>query len=411
MPALSRMIREKGVLFRNAMVPTSNCCPSRASILTGLYAHSTGVYSNQAPHGGWRTFHDQGMERRTIALALHNAGYRTGLVGKYLNGGFTAQAAAGYVPPGWDYLLTFTDRVGYYNYSLTDGRTHGSLPRDYSTDVLRRGAVRFIRSTPAEQPLFLYFAPFGPHRPYTPAPRHRGDWAGRLPSYRPPSVTENVGDKPPWIRQYPRVRQSRIDSKLARAQEALMSVDEAVGRITGALEDTGRMSNTLFIFLSDNGLLMGEHHLFSRKNLPYKWSTSIPMIARWDGHVAPNSVDWRLALNVDLAVTIAHAVGVRKTTEGLDLLGPDRREGFPLEATKRYPRDSAPDRPAYCGYRDPRWLYVQYATGEQELYSYEVDPHELQNLAGDVRYKQQLDSLRARAVASCLPLPPDFAWP
>lgn len=411
MPILWSLIRQNGVLFRNAMVPTSNCCPSRASILTGRYAHSTGVYSNQTPYGGWRAFHDRGMENRTIAIALHNAGYRTGLVGKYLNGGFTVQAAAGYVPPGWDYLLTFTDHVGYYNYTLTDGTTHGALPRNYSTDVLRRRAVRFIRSTPAEQPLFLYFAPFGPHRPYTPAPRHKGYWTGRLPSYRPPSVTENVGDKPPWIRQYSRVRQSKIDSKLAKAQDALMSVDEALGRIAGALEDTGRMSNTLFIFLSDNGLLMGEHHLFSRKNLPYKQSTSIPMIVRWDGHVAPNSVDSRLALNVDLARTIARAAGVRMTTEGLDLLGSDRREGFPLEATKRYPRDSAPDRPAYCGYRLPEWLYVQYATGEQELYSYEVDPHELQNLAGDARYQQRLDSLRTRAVASCRPLPPDFVWP
>lgn len=411
MPILWSLIRQNGVLFRNAMVPTSNCCPSRASILTGLYAHSTGVYSNQAPYGGWRAFHDRGMENRTIAVALHNAGYRTGLVGKYLNGGFTPQAAAGYVPPGWDYLLTFTDHVGYYNYSLTDGTTHGFLRRDYSTDVLRQRAVRFIRSTPAEKPLFLYFAPFGPHRPFTPAPRHQGYWTGRLPSYRPPSVTENVGDKPPWIRRYSRVRQSKIDAKLARAQEALMSVDEALGRIAGALEDTGRMSNTLFIFLSDHGLLMGEHHLFSRKNLPYKQSTSIPMIVRWDGHVAPNSVDSRLALNVDLARTIARAAGVRMTTQGLDLLGSDTREGFPLEATKRYPHDNAPDRPAYCGYRDPGWLYVQYATGEQELYSYEADPHELQNLAGRASHKQQLDSLRASAMASCRPLPPDFAWP
>lgn len=411
MPALWNLIRRNGVMFRRAMVPTALCCPSRASILTGLYAHGTQVYSNQLPYGAWETFHAQGLEDRTIAVALHDAGYRTGLVGKYMNGGFKTQAAAGYVPPGWDHLLTFTDHHGYYNYSLTDGTTHGSLPRDYSTDVLRKGAVRFIRRAPPEQPLFLLFSPFAPHRPFTPAPRHKGDWTGRLPSYRPPSVAEDVSDKPPWVSKFLRVRQSRIDAKLALAQESLMAVDDAVGAIVNALTDTGRMSNTLFIFLSDHGLLMGEHHLFQWKGVPYRLSASIPMMLRWDGHVRPDSTNRRLVLNVDLAVTVANAAGASMNTEGLDLLGPERRDGFPVEGTRRFRFDSLPDHPAYCGYRTRDWLYVQYATGEQELYSYEADPHELQNLAGRARYSSRLASLRAQAQAACSPVPPEFAWP
>jgi hypothetical protein len=108
-----------------------------------------------------------------------------------------------------------------------------------------------------------------------------------------------------------------------------MAVDDAVGAIVKALTDTGRMSNTLFVFLSDHGLLMGEHHLFPWKGVPYRMSASIPMLLRWDGHVRPDSTNRRLVLNIDLAVTIANAAGASMSTEGLDLLGPERRDGFP----------------------------------------------------------------------------------
>jgi N-acetylglucosamine-6-sulfatase len=410
MPALWSLIRKKGVLFPNAMVPTSLCCPSRASILTGLYSHSTRIFSNGLPDGGWESFNSHGLEDRTIALTLQAAGYRTGFVGRYLNGGFPRRAATGYVPPGWDSFLTFTTQPAYFNYGLNDGSVHGGRPADYSTDVLRTHAVRFIRSTPSDEPLFLFFSTVGPHRPFTPAPRHVGAWTGRLPPYRPPSVTENVSDKPPWVSRYGRVAQWRIRRDLAFAQESLMSVDDAVRLLARALEDTGRIGNTLFVFMSDNGLLMGEHHLYTWKNVPYRLATSIPLVVRWDGRIRANSTDRRLALNVDVATTVAEAAGTPMATEGLSLLGPRKRGGFPLEGGMWYRWDSLPRHPAYCGYRTRRWMYAHYEGGETELYSYADDPHETQNLARLLRYSGQVAAMRAKAEAACSPVPPNFDW-
>ena len=166
MPNVWKHVVQKGRRYPNAMVPTSLCCPSRASILTGLYAHSTKVWSNVP---GWRAFRDAGMEQRTVAGWLDGAGYRTGLVGKYLNW-FPGSST----PPGWHTWHSFIGANGsFYDYQLlnTDGSvtSYGSAPSDYSTDVLRRYAVGFLRSTPTDRPLFLYFAPFAPHAPATPA--------------------------------------------------------------------------------------------------------------------------------------------------------------------------------------------------------------------------------------------------
>ncbi|WP_167880630.1 sulfatase family protein [Nocardioides guangzhouensis] len=409
MPRLWKQVRRKGVLFTHAGAPTSLCCPARASLLTGLYAHSTRVYRNGRPYGGWRTFRARGLHRRTLATALDAVGYHTALVGKLLNG-YPSAAARGYVAPGWDEQVTFTTKSGKYNYRLSDGKCYGEKPADYQTDVLRRHAVRIIRNAPADQPLFLYFAPTAPHRPYIPAPRHKGDWAGRIPSYRPAAVREDVSDKPPWVRMYPRRSQQRIDADVVGMQEMLMSVDEAVGALVRALEDTDRMDNTLFIYTSDNGLMLGEHHLLEWKYLPYRWSTSIPLVMRWDGHIPKNRTDGRLALNIDLATTINRVVGGTLDTEGLDLLGRKRRSGYPLEALRALRFDSLPLHPSYCGYRTARWLYVRYNNGFRELYDYRRDPQELTNKAYAGTHRDRVRALRAKARATCRPVPPGYSW-
>jgi len=411
MPNVWSQVRRKGVLYPNAMAPTSLCCPSRASLLTGLYAHHTGVYSNDLPDGGWQLFHDREMEKRTIAVALQAAGYRTGMFGKYLNGNFPAQVAAGYTPPGWDTMVTYTTAPDYYDYSLNDGTTHGSGPSDLSSDVLAKHAVKFVRNSPTDKPLFVFYTPSTPHRPFTAAPRHRGSWKGRIPSYHPPSVTGSVASKPPWIRKLPRVPQATIDDDIRRQQESLMAVDEAVRDLVDALTDTGRMSNTMFVFMGDNGLMLGEHHLNAWKNLPYRMSTSVPLAIRWDAHLKTNGLDRRLALNVDLATTIADAAGATMQTDGLSLLRKRTRAGFPLEGATWHSFDSLPKHPAYCGWRTTNWMYTQYATGEQELFHYRSDPHEQHNLAGDPAHRERLRTMRRKARAACKPVPPTFTWP
>lgn len=411
-PTLWHELHERGTSFTRAMVPTALCCPSRASLLSGRYGHDTGVYDNALPHGGWRPFRDGGHENRTVARALDRIGYETGLFGKYLNQ-FKGAASRGYVPPGWDRMVTYTTKPGYYGYALTDGAEHGWGADDYSTDVLADHVTRFIEETPADRPLFALYAPYAPHTPFTAAPGDRDALKGRLPRYRPPSVDEDVGDKPPWVRKAndgERVPQRRIDRLLRRAQESLLAVDRATGRIIDALEATGRLDDTLLVFLSDNGLMAGEHHLFRAKNFPYPGATDIPMMVRWDGRVPPGTEDDRLALNLDLPATIAEATGADVTGDGLSLLSGERRSGFPLEAVAMPGQGKRPGHPAYCGFRTSRWLFVEYATGHQELYDHRRDPHGLRNRAGDRGRAGKLAALRERARRACSPTPPGFSW-
>src|SRR5437764_7243859 len=209
MPGVRHLLRARGVKFTNAYVSNPLCCPSRTSILTGKYSHSTGVYSNAPPHGGFPDFHDGS----TVATWLSDAGYSTALIGKYLNH-YSSKEAGTYVPPGWKRWVAFsrmqTDGGAYFNYQLNvDGRLrdYGDAPRAYSTDVLARQAAGFINSTPG--PLFLYFAPSAPHAPAIPAPQYSHAFPG-LQRWRPPSYNEaKTSDKPEWLRALPRLNATR----------------------------------------------------------------------------------------------------------------------------------------------------------------------------------------------------------
>jgi N-acetylglucosamine-6-sulfatase len=408
MPSVRSLLVDHGTRYTHAFVPTSLCCPSRSAILTGLFSHDSGVWDNGGAHGGWLTFRRLGNEQRTIAVALHQHGYRTGLIGKYLNT-FGRFAPPLYKPPGWDRFEGFRvpSRSGaYYDYGLGQGgAAYGAGTQDYSTDVLAARAVDFIWSTPKQRSLFLYFAPFAPHSPYDPAPRDVGSLHGSLPLYRPASITAPVDDKPAWVRRLPEVKQSKIDYVRERQDESLMAVDDAVAAIVATLEHSGRLRDTMIIFLSDNGLQTGEHHIMG-KSTPYNASTSVPLVIRWDGRVAAGQVDHRIALNVDLAATIAAAAKVPMASDGISILGKRTRPGFVLEAGfwKTY------GRPAYCGWRTKQWMYVHYASGEEEMYSYRADPDELTNLAGKPAFAGQLAAMKSHAKQACHPMPPGFTW-
>lgn len=408
MPNVTRLLRQPGTTYSKAMVPTSLCCPSRATILTGRYAHSSRMYGNGdiggRRYGGWSRFHELGLENITLAPALRNRGYRTALVGKYLNF-FGQNAPAGYVPPGWDYFSAMMSNHGaYYNYRLSDGGFYGSQPQDYSTDVLAARATDFIATTPADQPLFLYFAPYGPHAPYTPAPRHLGALDGTLEPWRAPSANQRLASMPRFMRERRHFSQAEVDLTRQRQLEALMSVDEAVGAIGTTLAAAGRDRDTLFVFMSDNGYFWGEHRAIG-KDAPYDAATSIPLVLRWDGHVASGATSNKLVLNVDVARTIAKATGAAMRTDGLDILGPRARKGFVLEAMRGYN-----GRPSYCGYRTRNRMFVRWSTGERELYDYRLDAGEQRNLAERPRWAVVRKAMRNQAVATCRPRPPGYRW-
>jgi len=334
MDTVQRRIIGRGGRYTNGMIPTSVCCPSRASMLTGLFAHSTGVWSNDRSDdiprtGGWSVFHAAGLEDRTVAVWLQRSGYRTVLVGKYLNG--YNDSPAGYVPPGWTRWHAFAVRNGaYFDYVLrhTDGHetTHGHDARDYSTDVLRQLAAREIREAPPD-----------------------------------------VADKPPWIAELPPASIDRITQHRRNSQETLRSADEAVATLLDRFKEHRDIRDTLVIFTSDNGLLWGEHRLRG-KNMPHDASSRVPLAMRWPGHIEPGSEDRRLALNVDVTATIADAAGLAPPVgiEGLSLIGPIEREGFVLESPVTNGSDGGGQRvarPSYCGFRTRRFLYARYSGG------------------------------------------------
>lgn len=420
MDTVRRRIIGRGSRFTNGMIPTSVCCPSRASMLTGLFAHSTGVWSNgrsaNIPDtGGWSAFNAAGMEDRAVSVWLRQAGYRTVLVGKYLNG--YDEAPAGHVPPGWSRWHAFATRNGaYFNYELrhTDGSVtaHGHEERDYSTDVLAGFASREIRNAGADEPLFVMFTPFGVHGPTTPAPRHGG--SATVGPYLAPHVNEaDVSDKPPWIAELPTTSIEGITLQRRSVQETLRSVDEAVATLLDEFEEHRNLRDTLVIFTSDNGHLWGEHRLRG-KYMPHNGSSRVPLAMRWDEQIDAGTQDRRLALNLDIAATIADATGIAiPGIEGVSLLGPDVRSGFVIEAAVTNGSDGNGQkvaRPGYCGYRTRRFLYVRYSGGIEELYDYRTDPWELTNVADDGRYADRLASMRARTDEECQPRPPGYAW-
>jgi N-acetylglucosamine-6-sulfatase len=407
MPAVRQLLVDRGTRFTNAHVPNSLCCPSRSTLLTGLYSHDTGVWSNGGPEGGWPAFVRYGNEKRTIALALQRAGYRTDLVGKYLNA-YGHFAPANYHTIGWSKFEAF--RVpyhsgAYYGYRLGNSpQYHGLGTSNYSTDVLARRAVNFIWSTPRDKSLFLYFAPYAPHLPATPAPRYIGALNGKVSTSRPVSADAPLTGKPAWVQGKPPVPQKTIENLRLRQGESLMAVDDAVTAIVAALQHSGRMRDTMIIYMSDNGYLDGEHRLIG-KNVPYQLATSVPLVIRWDHRVQAGAVNDRLTGNIDIAATIADAAGTRMTTSGLSLLRRKQHPGLLLEAA-----GNRVGEPPYCGWRNKNWLYAHYSSGEEELYSVPDDPNELHNLAFDPDQAGVLASLRAQTKAACSPMPPNFHW-
>jgi len=409
LPTIRSELIAKGFAATNAFVPNSLCCPSRASILTGNYSHSNGVWNNQnvLGRGGFASFRP--LEGSTLATWFHAAGYRTGLVGKYLNG-YTELT---HVPQGWDRWVAFrAGTIGYYAYRLSiDGvpQSYGSAPADYSTDVLANHATSFISSTPADSPLFLMFTPYAPHDPFTPAPRHATSFSSFKP-VRPPNLNEtDVSDKPAWVRGLPPTVGVYAASK-RNQMRTLMAVDDAVAGIIAALQASGRLQNTVIVFMSDNGLEIGSHRWISKK-APWEESIRIPLVVRGPG-IPGGVLGDEIVLNVDVADTLEALTGVPvPATEGVSFASLLHGGQTPVHDSFVLERLVDPtDPPSYCGVRTTRYKYVRYATGEEELYDLSVDPWELRSRHAAAGFAAIKAELKATAKTLCSPPPPGYGW-
>lgn len=417
MPYLKSLVADQGTTFENAFVPLSLCCPSRASLLRGQYPHNHRVYANRPPYGGWEKFNALGLEETTIAIALQAAGYRTVLLGKYLNG-YPAADNPTYVPPGWDEWYSPARGTPYsgFNYQLNENGTlvpYGATPDDYFTDVMRVKAVDFIsRAVASEQPFFMFLNPYAPHSPATPAPRHAhlfpNAQAPRLPSFN----EADVSDKPSFIQSLPLLDEQEIeaiDQLHRRRLQSLQAVDEAIATLIGVLEEAGQLQNTYIVLTSDNGYHLGEHRLTPGKYTAYEEDVRVPLIVRGPG-VPAGRVRPELVSTIDLAPMFAQVAGLDPLafSDGRSLLPllsappvPAWRqvvllEQYPLGPEQPTSPDAAragllepPDGDGqteqqpdvfYAGLRTATYQYVEYGNGERELYDLTRDPYQLQNV-------------------------------
>ena len=410
MPIIQRELIAKGVNFTNAFVTTPLCCPSRASILTGEYVHNHGVKTNRAPEGGATALKDDA----TIAVWLHDAGYRTGYLGKYLNG--YNDLPKGYIPPGWDDWQVFYHRDPnldyYYNYSMNENGKiveYGTDAKEFSTDLLAERAVQFINGSD-QQPFFLVLSIFAPHQTYQAADRHKDMFKSldEFERYRPPNFfEEDLSDKPAWANEIEHPTVDYVDKVHERMLRSLMSVDDAVGKVTAILDKRGIRDNTMIIYISDNGMSMGDNGVFG-KNCPYEACLKIPFIVSYPPLTSAPRVDESSVLNIDIVPTFLDLAGVSipSTVDGASLnpllsnLTTGWRDGFLIEhfedTSDVEESGLASFIPEYTGFRTKEWKYVEYVTGERELYNLLNDPFEMDNLAYQDGYEQIMDELSQR---------------
>lgn len=360
-----------GTTFTNAYATTPLCCPSRASVMTGLYAHNHGVRHN----------YDAGRLDHSITVQryLHDAGYATALSGKFLNAWPVDEA-----PPYFD-RWAFFQKGGYRGLTFNvDGRTR-SVGR-YSTGFVREKATEFIEEFESDdqRPWYLYVAPFAPHGPPVPSPNHRSD---PVPSWRttPATTEEDLSDKPPFVRAS-QVTMTRA-RQLRRGQlRALMSVDVLVDRLRQTLEELDEDEETLVIFLSDNGELWHDHGMIG-KRYAYIPSVQIPMMLRWPGRVDAGELDDRLTATIDLAPTILEGAGVSTDVtaamDGRSLLQGDTRDLLLVE----HWGDPDGDFQEWAAILTKEYEYIEYYEKRRrnepifrEYYDLDADPWQLRNL-------------------------------
>ena len=397
MPTMQSLAAQ-GVTFTSALVTTPLCCPSRASILTGQYAHHHGVLSNSSPNGGVGAFNDTS----TLATWLHQSGVRTGLIGRYLNGYDSLE-----IPPGWDSWFAFhqtrENMAIYRDYDVNDNgvrRHFGNDDDEYSTRVLGRQLRSFLAQQP-EQPFFALFTPRTPHAPADPDPEDHGRFRGLQLPLSPAYDEADVSDKPAWIRENGLLRDGEHDKiqKLRRRQlEALAGLDREIAQTVEALRADGRLANTWIIFTSDNGIVLGEHRLNVGKSCPYKPCVNVPMIVAPPGGLAAGRTDEQLVANIDLAPTIAAIMGADtpSSVDGQSLLPLiDSPSGPWRDALLLEQWHSTPAR-RWAGVRTATHKFVRYDNGDEELYDLVADPHELDSLARNPAFAEQRAALSAR---------------
>jgi len=415
MPTVRDVLMKNGINFENGFSTTPLCCPSRASILSGQYVHNNKVYTNTWPEGGARKFDDAS----TYAVWVKDAGYQTAYFGKYLND-YDSLEPYGYVGQGWNEWGVFLgknlhsdDDIGasqYYsdfsaseNGSVVEYNGENSI---FGADYITRNAVDYI-SDKRDEPFMLTMAYYNPHSPYFWAERHdqqfRRTGALQAEAYRPPNfMEEDVSDKPQYLQDLNPISVEKIDISYKQILRSLLSVDDGVASVLNALDKTGLSEKTIIVYITDNGLTVGDHRFGLTKNCAYESCARIPFIVYAPSIFSARS-DEHIVGNIDLAPTFAELAGVTApdNVNGMSLvpllkdINADWRDAILIE---HWPTEDGVGSkiPEFYAVRTAEWKYVEYSTGERELYDLVNDPYELENIADQPEHAEIQKQLKLR---------------
>jgi len=389
-PNLDRLGRE-GVTFNNAFVCTPLCSPSRASFLTGQYPHTHRIINND--RNGLSSISHKLV---TFPQVLRKAGYETAFIGKWHMGDDDTRR------PGFDHWISFRGQGLFIDPVVNVNGQRGQYT-GYMTDLLNRWAVEFVDGK-HQKPFLLYLSHKAVHAPFTPAERHKNLYSDKR--YAPPkSADDDLNGKPSLTRTFAPIDIKRIPGATPEPAEprygrgdsrqdlfldhlrCLSSVDEGVGMLFDALERSGQLDNTLIIFASDNGVLLGEHGLFMNKRVPYEESLRIPLLMRYPKLIDPGSEREQLVLNIDIAPTLYELAGIIAPIKihGKSLLpvllNPEAEHRTDLLAEYFFEKVT-PRHAEWQAVRSDRWKYIHYLDleGMDELYDLQGDPYEVNNL-------------------------------
>ena len=413
-PNMDRLAKE-GAHLQNAFVTTSLCSPSRASILTGQYAHNHEIVDNSAPLPEGLVFFPQYLQQQ---------GYQTGFFGKWHMGNTDDQPQ-----PGFNKWVSFKGQGVYHNPTFNiDGKEVKQPEESYTTDLLTDYTLEWLQQRDKSKPFFAYLSHKGVHAEFMPAKRHEGkykdievvsppsmyltatDSSKRYGRVQEPKGPVNVRDIPKWVKAQ---RNSwhgvdgmydgeiKFDDFYRQYLETLLSVDESIGRVLEWLKKEGLDKNTLVVYMGDNGFQFGELGLIDKRDA-YEASIRVPLLARAPGLIKPGTKVEQMVLNVDIAPTIMELAGMEK---------PAQMQGYsflPLLQGQKIPwRDKIfyeyywewafPQTPTIFGVRTDRYKYI-YNHGVwdiNELYDIQNDPEEMNNLIRNPQYEKIAGELKA----------------
>lgn len=408
-PNIDRLAHE-GMKFENCFVTNSICTPSRAAIITGKYAHMNGV----------PVFNHLETQQPLLSKYLQNAGYYTGLIGKWHLGGQNAYTPENGKPAGFDYWSILPGQGAYFDPLMIEMGERKKLT-GYTTDLITDLAIQFVQKRPANQPFFLMYHHKAPHRNWQPDEKHRKQYE----NYEPPlpatfddnyegkadaarqstmHIDTDLNDndlkmKPPAGLTGAALKRWKFKRYLQDYLACVQAVDDNVGRFLDYLDQAGLAENTIVVYTSDQGFFLGEHNFFDKRFM-YEESLRMPFLIRWPKRIKPGSVSKGMILNVDFAPTFLDAADTKVPTDMqgrsfLPLLAGRQPQNWRTSMYYRYYHPGHHNVAAHYGLRTMRYKLIYFHKLNQwELYDLQKDRLEMHNVYRDPAYAKTLAGLK-----------------